>query len=490
MKTILESKPMKKALFIIHNKVSITELLPLATSLQGTGRYQVLLHIHRCGEKLEEGLAECDAAGVPYLLGERARQVLSQNASVGSVASENRQLKTLGRLLVRQVLRLPIMNRVLEVRDWLRIYRKEIRDARRTIAEERPDIVIFSEPPLLGLEVALSKAAHARGIPLLVAPFYANSIIAAVNFAKLHPRFEELYTTKPLFNRLVALMFPRLVFSYKGCQLFPQPASQLLAARLLGVSPRDSWTQIDSKSIYTIAVQGKAKYEEFLAGGAPEKQLVVTGKPLDDVLAKVAAKAVVRRAALYERLGLPDKRCLILLAVPQFAEHNILNWEEHWQAIETLMMALTTVENTNVVLSLHPRMQRDKYVYLEDKFGVHIGDESSSHLIPLCDLFVAAGSSTIDMAICSQKPVVNLQYYWPNWIYDGVEGVVTLHDEAQLVPALQRITGDPNEYAQLKAKVVETSSNWGVIDGKAMERLVNLVDKLTGLLPNQSDSER
>jgi len=481
---------MKKALFIIHNKVSITELLPLATGLKETGRYQVLLHIHRCGEKLEEGLAECDAAGVPYLLGERARQVLSQNASVGSVVSENGQRKTLGRLLFRQVLRLPMMNRLLEVRDWLRIYRKEIRDARRTIAEERPDILLFTESPLLGLEVALSKAAHARGIPLLVVPFYANSIMSTVNFARLHPRFEELYTTKPLFNRLVALMFPRWVFSYQGYRLFPRPTSQLLAAQLLGISQRDTWAQIDSKSIYTIAVQGKAKHEEFLAKGVPEKQLVVTGKPLDDVLAKVAAKAVVRRAALYKRLGLPNKQRMILLAVPQFAEHNYMSWEAHWQAIETLIIALTSVKDANVVLSLHPRMQRDKYVYLEDKFGIRVGDESSSYLIPLCDLFVAAGSSTIDMAICSQKPVINLEFWQPDRMYDKVEGVVTLHDEAQLVPALQRIMGDPNEYAQLKTKVVEISSIWGVIDGKAGERLVTLVDKLTGLLPNQSDSER
>ena len=485
---------MKKALFMIHNRSTITEMLPLATRLQETGRYQVLFHINRYKKQLEDGLAECDTAGVPCILGQQACQVLAQRAGADRNAGENvasetgehqtgseAQRRVLDRLLP---LLLPSLLRSMHgVGQVMRFYRKEIAVAKSILGEERPGILVFSEEPLWGLETALSRAAHARGISSLVIPFQESSMGSQIGHTLLHPHFEHRRTSKSRFNRVVARLFPRSTISYREERLFhpSYPSEKLLAAKLLGVaSPNNGWWQTGPDSICMVAAEGLLRAEKYLRQGLPKEQIVVTGKPLHDVLFKVAAQSEARRAVLYERLGLPQGRRMILCAVPQLAEHGVFTWDEERSAIEVLMAGLTSVKDTNVVLSLHPTVQRERYTYLENKFGVRIGDESSTYLIPLCDLLVSCGSSIITMAICCQRPVINLDFWVPDGIYTGVDGVITVDDETQLEPTLQRVMGDPDEYARLKAALAKEWPRRGVVDGRAIERLVSLVDKLAG----------
>ena len=89
----------------------------------------------------------------------------------------------------------------------------------------------------------------------------------------------------------------------------------------------------------------------------------------------------------------PDKK-IIICALPQLAEHNILDWENHWKEIEFLVSTISS-RKQNLILSLHPKMEREKYLFLEEKYNCKIAEERLFEFLPIADLFIATFSSTI-----------------------------------------------------------------------------------------------
>lgn len=321
---------------------------------------------------------------------------------------------------------------------------------------------------------AYVKAAHEAGVPVLAVPAFMAAANEWAQFVHADPAHQLSGA-----NRVAAALFPRWVHVHEGRPLLAMPASEVIARQLLGLTPPRPWT-LHSGHVDALAIESEAMRRYCLLEGIPARQMVLTGSMDHDRMHAQLADAPALRAALYREHGLPDRPMFLTALAPdwlygrgrpacEFTDYREL--VRFW--IETM-----SARGWNVVVSLHPSVARESMTYLE-AWGATIVDAPIATLIPLCDVFVACVSATIQWAIACGKPVINYDTYrfrYPDYV--GVGGVLNLETVEAYRAAIDRLTSDPAYLAELGEAQARAARYWGILDGKAGERMLALIASL------------
>jgi hypothetical protein len=254
------------------------------------------------------------------------------------------------------------------------------------------------------------------------------------------------------------------------------PGEVTLPARWLGIMPPTPWGLAGGGGLATkVAVEGQRVYRQAIELGMPPERLVLTGRASSDQLFLARQQAVQNKAAWRTRQRLDQCCRLVLCAVPQFAEHGLLSWPDHWRELEFLFGELSAVPGSQLVLSLHPKCNPNDYRAIATQFGAVLAEEPIEKLMPLADLFVSTISSTIVAAIGCHVPAIILDMYGMNYdTYAGCGGTVTVKTRQQFSAALASITGDQQYYQQLVQANQHTAGEWIQLDGRCCQRLVSV----------------
>lgn len=364
---------------------------------------------------------------------------------------------------------------VIECQYQVRRLRRSMRESKRLLKTLQPDLLILPEENAL-LETSIYTKTGARlGIPSVVLPY---TIANATEFAESMKDEAHLQVQGPM-NSVVARLFPRWVYTYKGKRLLLNPISRLIANELLRLSPPDPW-MINSGFADAIAVESKTMHDYYRVNRIPERRLILTGSLNDDVLTRQLGRRAEARVELCQSLGLDANRPILLCGLQPFwpgrEECDFRTFEE---LIDFLMGALEKVQGYNRVINLHPRVDYDQVKYIESKFDVKICRQNIAELLPLCDLYVANISATIRWAIACGVPVLNYDLYrWGFHDYDQAGGVITLDRQNAFINMLTRLTTDKEFYSGVHERQRHSSASWGMLDGRSGERLVALFDRL------------
>jgi len=279
-----------------------------------------------------------------------------------------------------------------------------------------------------------------------------------------------------LSGALARLFFPQWIRRYGPEHVLFQPVSVSLAAWLHGMMASRPWSIAGGRATRA-AVESEVARAARLSEGVPASKLVVTGKPSDDLTYKAIARDVGLPRQVTDVLS--DGRPLLVLAVPQLAEHRILPWDEHWAEIEFLFRTLERAWKGPVLASLHPKSDPDQYRAFASKHGVQIAEDRLQRILPSCDVFVATYSSTVVQAIALAKPTVVVDFYGLDYtFYDNAPGVVVTRDRQQLEPVLGRIQTDPAYRRQLSQRQESTGKDWCLLDGRSTARILDVLEKL------------
>ena len=486
-----EGTQLRKAVLVVHLASHFTELVQVARLLKRFHDYDPVLLFASSYPTLKEDLAVCHAEGIACLDGKgtviRYSEVNQANIQ-SRIGGGGR--KTLMQRLLRVVNRLPgPLQRLLRVLwhwyasslvrtpHFLRQYSRHLNRARRILSQQKPDILIFPEDNVgyAGSIGTLIKAGHEYGIPSVIVPYtIANALEPAE--AYYHKLAHNLEVS--LRNRLVGAFYPNWVYEHKDRKLLRLPANRALAIEWLGLAPPLPWI-VNSGFADAVAVKSDFMYRYYEQAGLPSNKLVLTGGVTDDVLARNLQNVTALRMALCEELGLQPDRFTILCALPpDQLPRAECEFETYDELVQFWVQSLSSIGDANVIIRLHPRVVYEEMLYLK-RWGAKLTQKDTAELIPLCDVFVASVSATIQWAIACGKPAVNYDVYRYRYNdYVEASGVITVEEKEDFVATIRRLTHDPAFYAETTARQAVCKEHWGQLDGQAATRMLHLFDQL------------
>jgi hypothetical protein len=300
-----------------------------------------------------------------------------------------------------------------------------------------------------------------------------------------------LHIKKPL-NRLIGVVFPRWIHNYKGVRMIRVEPDLLLALEFLHLNPPNPWLMVGNDED-AVAMDSIATFEHFSNEGVAADKMIVVGMPEHDIMAEFQSNSKRLRTELCKRLNLPVDRPILLS--PLVVEHYIggrptCDFQKYEDMVEFWVKSLGSIKGYNIIISLHPGHSYNQNIhdwdYIE-QWGVKICRDDIPTLIPLCDIFVVSCcSSTTQWAIACGKPVINYDVYrWDFPIYQSVPGIISMQEKSEFLDELKKLTSDPEYYTKIAAQQVLYAKNWGNLDGKATERLLQLFEHFINQYQNK-----
>lgn len=463
---------MRNVLVAVHLDSFFTNLFPVACALRDLGACRPVMHFPVPYGRWREDARRCREAGLAVACGSDERAL-----SVAPPPARPTGAKALAKEFLRPSWRL--------VRDsfpfqavWLL---RRMVAIRRLIRRERIGVLLLGADVVHYDTAAYVRAAHLEGVPALVA---AGWMIHQDENAEAF-RFDPALQAGRLGNRLAAWAFPRWLYRYKGSGLVRLPSGHIWARELLGIAPPLPWV-LHSGHADRILVESEAALEACRREGLPAGQVALVGGILHDAMRRVLDDPAARRRDLCARLGLADPdRPLLLWAMPPDEFYRPGGrpecvFPDHHQVVGHFLRLAGSLACWNVVFSLHPSIGggvRERMAAA----GAAVWDGHTADAVPLCDLFVASGSTTVQWAALCGRPIIDYDVYrYRQDDYRGMAGRLATEDLGEFEAILRRLAADDGERARLAAASAAGASRWGVLDGQAGRRIAERIEQEAG----------
>jgi hypothetical protein len=355
------------------------------------------------------------------------------------------------------------------------LLKNQILEYRKFLRKERVSLVAMAADNRYDQSVII-KASHLENIRVIILPQYMASSLEWLEFVRENPKHQ----CNTRGNVLIGLLYPRWVAKYKGKKLIALPGEQVLAQERLNIAPPLPWI-LHSGYSDAIALESEAACKFGISLGLPPEKMIVTGSITLDLIATILSKLLKEREKLFKRSNLKSNQPIILSALPPdslYMGRPECDFVDYSDLVEFWCRALASITTYNSLIVLHPSACYEEFKYIE-AFGVKIVRGPTAIMIPMCDIFVSSVSATIQWAIACGKPVINYDVYRYRYIdYNCADGVIRTEEKSGFLNTLKKLTSDSKYYNEISDKQKAIAREWGILDGKAGERLINLFESL------------
>jgi hypothetical protein len=352
----------------------------------------------------------------------------------------------------------------------IREFVREIKIIRNYLSTLNPKIVVVYSDRAVIYRTLVTYASKML-IPSLVVPSTsAMSFPEGHGLSKVNRRSMQCGgPDAPVINRILAKLWPDIVYEYRGKKLLLDNTFRVIAEKLLGVYPKHP-SIIGGGGISYIAVSGLLDWQRYVNYGVDKARLMITGLTVHDKLFSLIETR--------KKVKVKGHSNLVVLTVPALPEHNMLSWDEHIRLLRKVIIELQQTQ-CRLMLSLHPAHHTHYYLTLADEMGLEVSSKPLLELIPEMYLFICSHSSTIPWAILSGVPVMNLDIFGTEFdTYYSSEGIINITKIDEIASVMGRILDDKNYYQQLANYQLKTACSIGIMDGHSGDRLVSLVQDL------------
>lgn len=214
--------------------------------------------------------------------------------------------------------------------------------------------------------------------------------------------------------------------------------------------------------------------------------MILTGSLSDDAMAARLPQAQQLRERLCAELGFDPLRPLIVTALPpDFLYVNGGRPECDFRRYEDLVAfwieLFAELKGCNCVVALHPIVDVELMRHIE-RDNVRIGTWKTAEMVPACDIYAASISSTIRWAIACGKPVVNYDVYRYRYTdFLQVPSVLATEEQGEFRRLLRQLVEDADYRREVAGVQAKQSPHWGMLDGRVGDRMLDLVQQLSGI---------
>ncbi len=359
------------------------------------------------------------------------------------------------------------------MQSWL--LKQRLVTAVRVLNRYDPCALLLPDDRILPL-IPFIKAAQNRNVSTIVAPVSFSNLTGVSIRRADRPKCWISGGFVPLWNRYVSWRYPEQVHEFGGRKLLFYTGSVVQALAFHEMLPSNPWVVGGGHSDY-LAVDAFDSKEQAVKYGVLEEKIRVTGHISHDVLHHRLVNKEKIYADIIAKYSFDPSKRLILCAVPHLAEHNMITWEKHWEDVENLLTKLVKTEQ-NVLLSLHPKSDSQRYAYLEEKHNCRIAQENLDQVIAAAWLFVAGYTSTIRWAALCEVPTIVVDFNQLGYdLYDHWDGVIKAKSPQLLETSLDRICQNTAYYISLQQKQRRVARELTYFDGNASLRIHNLIEQ-------------
>lgn len=334
-----------------------------------------------------------------------------------------------------------------------------------------PDIILANGDRSCGIEPVFLKIARKRKVRIII-PFYVNysdlngcvktrSNRPLCTLSKRSPFITKYFTKK--------YQYPQVIKNDKKKVLFYEP-SQLFLQDKLGTLSDNPWYMGNGLSD-VLCVASRVACEEYQAQGVPERKIRIIGDVIYDQLRINYLRRKEIKKDIINKYDLQKDRRIIIIALPQLAQHSFLSEKEHWNETNYLIGKVSEIEN-DVLLSLHPRMNLKNYSFLEKQYNCRILEERLYKVLPMADMFIATYSSTVTWAVLCGINTIIVDFYGLNLSYfNALNTVKTVKKREQFVQLIENVLVEKQDFSHDWHKLARDI----VFDGETIERYRDLL---------------
>ncbi len=340
----------------------------------------------------------------------------------------------------------------------INIYNKKIKAHTILLKKYQIKTLILTVQGLGGDIPFLIKASKKLNIPSVVFPFAvtANGILRI-------KRENPLLLLDKISNKLLSNFIPRRAINiYKKKHVLLQPPFQVFALSFLKILPKNPWSSYSGGIDYIIAESNYMK-DFLLNEGVNKKQIIELGSLSFDS---------INFANNYILCAFPPLSFNENANLPEFSTNK--NATIYWFNI------LSRYSSDNkIVLHLHPRLNKNDFVDLAQKYNLEIRNDAIEELIPMCKFFITSVSSTIRLAIAYGKPVLDYDIFAYDYhSFKNNEGVITVFTKNDFENTIDKMINDKKYFKKIKRKQLTDAKYFGNTDNKNTERFALFFEKL------------
>ena len=322
-----------------------------------------------------------------------------------------------------------------------------------------------------GWEPAVLKACRELNISTIIPPvsFTANieglpvtrrrrKIFHADNFPEVKANYPKQYIYDDVSKSNIFFYPPFLIDALAKSDMLPE----------------NPWVMGGGHSTFILA-DGEETKGRYVKLGCKQEKIIITGHPSHDNLYSLYQNRHSLKNSLNQKYTFDPGKKLIILALPQLAEHGINDWKTHWDEIRFLCRTFSLLQ-ANCLISLHPKMKYEQYEFIETEYNIPISKQPLSEILPAADIFAATFSSTIQWAVLCQIPSIVFDFYGFNYtMYDYLTGTRIINKKTELPGELEKLIKDEHYYAHMVSEQKRFSNYISPFDGKCMKRIVDVI---------------
>ena len=292
---------------------------------------------------------------------------------------------------------------------------KNYEELKKIIQQHKINILIISGDRHGGEEAAFLKISKKFKIPSIIPYFVFHSFEDHILKLKWYTKKikPSIFTSSYIINSQNNLKY-RMV---NGKYYYDHPTANAL--HKFGVMSQNPWV-MGSGFSDILCLNNQSQKKIYICRGVEKNKIKVVGNIFYDDLYKQYLNKTKVKKNIIQKYKLNKSKKIIIISLPPYAEHGFISWDRQWKELNFLFKNICEL-NQNILISLHPKNDKEIYKHLESKYNVRILEESLINVLSSADMFVSEFSTTVEFSIlCGVKTVlidtVNLNFKHYNFL--------------------------------------------------------------------------
>jgi hypothetical protein len=355
--------------------------------------------------------------------------------------------------------------------EVMKLRRKKL-DAEKIV--RRFNYIISSQDRPFNTALVLLSAAHNLGIKVIQVPV---AMLLEEEQAAWSRKTHDTFLTSRRYNRshtqnffvtfinkIAAKVAPRHVINSRYGKLLPYEGFEILKLKLSGLLTDNLWFHGTKYSSYFLMADS-IDASILVRGGVDKNKVLVFGSPLFDKLKISLSKKSDIKNKLYKDYKFLEDKDLVIFNIQNLSEHKLVPEKESKYFYKLILETLRDIGN-NVLLTLHPSMKLESYLYLKDIYGFPIIQVPIVELLPAADIFLTGpNSSTLRFANFINIKFAQLDFF------DSQNKLIKNDRNFRTCQSIADLENFMREAKPVNAKVIENKE----VDLSFENRFMNLI---------------